>query len=488
MNINFFPIQNFDKAEINSKKTEKTLLPGSVWDKLTTPEGDRLLEIIEKFEKNPTDLKAKEKDYDELMKLFYKGIGLDKNGSGTISKEDQRAALELSALINDAILNDQQNISKIYNPNELKKALDLQNKFRKDLETKPGFKKLLNLVEESDSYNELSEGQKEYQTEKITSYLAENKQGFQKIFKTLSKNKPDELTLEQQEQLKNLKTLAGEKGQSILNKILSTFDEFKAYEFLDPQLSKMDEDPNRGLVSQAKASSTYDNWERRGVDDAKLAEKEDDRPTRTSRRESSETDRILKEILARLEKLEKRCAEKDTDAEKDTEKQASTTPDWLGAITAGLGIAGKFLNITGLGNNQNACCYPPVPCYGSESLNCPSVSYSGRGSAYCPPRPYYVGGDTWPWGRANGINAEYSAFNNYMPSSGSYSATSNPSSTSSSNPYSSSSAYNPINIELNPVFNNNPIQSSASYSGARSSNAAEIRRSFGINMPGICRT
>jgi hypothetical protein len=81
-----------------------------------------------------------------------------------------------------------------------------------------------------------------------------------------------------------------------------------------------------------------------------------------------------------------------------------------------------------------------------------------------------------------------------MPSSGSYSATSNPSSTVSSNPYSnsSSSAYNPINIELKPVFNNNnsPNQtsSSASYSGSRSSNAAEIRRSFGINMPGIRRT
>ncbi|MFM7457630.1 MAG: hypothetical protein ACKO3R_03085, partial [bacterium] len=84
-------------------------------------------------------------------------------------------------------------------------------------------------------------------------------------------------------------------------------------------------------------------------------------------------------------------------------------------------------------------------------------------------------------GRANGINSEYSAFNNYMPSSGSYSATSNPSSTSSSNPYSSSSAYNPITISVNPVFNNNPIQSSASYSGSGSSNAAEIRRHFGIS-------
>ena len=123
------------------------------------------------------------------------------------------------------------------------------------------------------------------------------------------------------------------------------------------------------------------------------------------------------------------------------------------------------------------------------SAYCPPASYSGGGSAYCPPRPYYVGDDTYPWGRVIGSNGAgingTSAFNNYMPSSGSYSSASNPSSTSSSNPYSN------INIELNPVFkpvfnnNNSPIQTS--YSGARSSNAAEIKRNIS-NMPGIRRT
>ena len=109
------------------------------------------------------------------MRLFYKGVGLDEKGKGTITKENQRAAFELSALIGDAILQDQQNIRKTYSDDELKKALEWQNQFRKALEG-TNFKQLLSA--QGSSYTELSEGQKEYQTEKITSYLAENKKDF----------------------------------------------------------------------------------------------------------------------------------------------------------------------------------------------------------------------------------------------------------------------------------------------------------------------
>jgi hypothetical protein len=464
-------IPNFDRAFILRVESNRTL-PGSVWKKLTTPEGDisegdRLLDIIEKFEKNPTDLKAKEEEYPELLKLFYKGIGLKEDGTGTISEENEIAAFQLSDLINDAILHNQQNTKNGYTSGQLKDALKLQNKFREDLE-KTDFSKLLKKVAKGGSNTKLSEGQKEYQTEKITSYLAENNKAFAKIFQKLSQPNSS-LTVDEELKLKNLKTLAdGPRGRNILNDILRTFNELKDYSFTDANLKAMKKAPT-DLLDQADTASIYDNWEKRGIDDGKLAEKDDNKEKKTSRRGS--TDRILEKILARLEKLENQCAEK------ETEKQASTTPDWLSAISGIATIASNI--ITGLGNNnQNYCCYPPVPC-------------SGRGSAYCPPpRPYYVGGNTWPWGSTNGC----SAFNNYMPSSGSYSATSNPSSTVSSNPYSnsSSSAYNPINIELKPVFNNNnsPNQtsSSASYSGSRSSNAAEIRRSFGINMPGIRRT
>jgi hypothetical protein len=460
MNINFFDIPSFDRAFILARKSNKTL-PASVRDNLSEEEEEKLLEIIEEFEKPPTDLNAKKEKYAELMKLFYKGIGLDENGKGTISEKDQRAALELSGLINDAILQDQQNIKGDYNSYQLKDALKLQNEFRKDLE-KTDFGKLLKV--KGSSYTELSEGQKEYQTEKITSYLAENKKDFKDIFEKLSAGKYSDLTSEQKEKLKNLKTLAGKNGQKILNDILHTFKEFKDYSFTNADLTKMKETPGE-LLEQAVPENINpnDNWERVvKTKDKPKSEQDTDKPTRRSSRES-DTDGIL----ARLEKLEER------DTDKDPKVKKSST-NWLDAINAGLNIAGKFLNITGLGNNnQDYCCYSPAPCYGGGGY---------RQRPICG-QPYYVGGSTWPWGGENGI---YSAFNKYMPSSGSYSATSNPSSTSSSNPYSSSSAYNPINISVNPVFNNSPTQSSSSnsYSGSRSSNAAEIRRIFG-NMPGI---
>lgn len=466
MHINpFFSIREF-QAWFLARKSDEAL-PDTVIENLSEGEKNdkaiRLLEIIQEFEKSPTDIEAKEEKYPELMKLFYKGIGLDEKGKGTISPENERAAIELSGLINDAILQDQQNISGKYSPEQLNKALKLQDRFRKNLED-TDFKKILTADKVNDT--EIIAGRNDYQTEKITSYLAENKKDFTQIFQELSKAKPDlkNLTTEQKEELENLKTLAGEKGQNALNKILSSFKDFKDYSFTNATLTRMKKTHNAPLLDQANTESTHSQWRKLK---AKPDSEEDGRP---SKRGSNKTDRILEKILARLEKLE------DRDTEKETEKQASTAPDWLSAISGIATIASNI--ITGLGNNnQNYCCYPPVPC-------------SGRGSAYCPPpRPYYVGGNTWPWGSTNGC----SAFNNYMPSSGSYSATSNPSSTVSSNPYSnsSSSAYNPINIELKPVFNNNnsPNQSSASYSGARSSsNAAEIRRSFGINMPGIRRT
>ena len=443
MNVNF-SIPNFDKAHVLARKSDGTL-PGSVKDNLSDEEQKELLEIIEEFEKSPTDLKAKEDKYSKLMELFYKGIGLDEKGKGTISEKNQRAALELSGLINDAILQYQQNIDGDYNSSQLKDALKLQKQFRQDLE-KTDFKKLLMADKGKDT--EISAGQKEYQTEKITSYLAENKENFTKIFQELSKTKPDlkNLTETQKEELKNLQTLAGKKGQNILNTILSTFKDFKEYSFTNADLTKMKKNTDARLLEQATKESSYDNWERLETKPKSKEKDEDDKETRTSRRES----RALKRILARLEKLEER------DTEQDTEYERPSTPGWLGAIHAGLGIAGKFLNITGLGNNnQDYCCYSPAPCYGGGGY---------RGPIYR--QPYYVGGDTWPWGRANGVNSEYSAFNNYMPSSGSY-----------------ASAYNPISIEVNPIFNNNPTQtsSSTSYSGSRSSNMAAIRSSFGIS-------
>jgi|694.fasta_scaffold00001_289 dsDNA-binding SOS-regulon protein len=467
MNVNVFGIPNFDKAHVLARKSDGTL-PGSVRDNLSDEEEKRLLEIIEEFEKSPTDLKVKKEKYAELMKLFYKGIGLDEKGKGTISEKDQRAALELSGLINDAILQDQQNIDGSYNASQLKDALELQNKFRKDLE-KTDFKNLLKADKGKDT--EISAGQKEYQTEQITSYLAENKEDFTKIFQELSKEKPDltKFTETQKEKLKNLKTLAGEKGQNILNTILSTFKDFKEYSFTNADLTKMKQTTDAKLLEQATKPSIPDNWERvKPKPDGKPRSKDTDNDTSTSRsgRGSCDTSGILEKILARLEKLE------NGDTDKDTKKRQSSAPGWL-TVISGLADAAAKVIPSLINNNQDYCCYSPAPCYGGGGYQQHPICR----------RPYYVGGDTWPWGRANGINSEYSAFNNYMPSSGSYSAISNPSSTSSSNPYSSSSAYNPISISVNPVFNNSPTQSSSSnsYSGSRSSNVAAIRRSFGIN-------
>ena len=449
MNVNFFGIPNFDKAHVLARKSDETL-PGSVRDNLSDEEEEKLLEIIEEFEKSPTDLKAKKEKYAELMKLFYKGIGLDQNGKGTISEKDQRAALELSGLINDAILQDQQNIDGDYNSSQLKEALKLQNDFRKDLE-KTDFKKLLTADKGRDT--EISAGQKEYQTERITSYLAENKEDFTKIFQELSKEKPDltKLTEAQKEKLKNLKTLAGEKGQNILNTILSTFKDFKEYSFTNADLTKMNQNADAKLLEQARVAAPNANWERKPK-----SRQDTDQSTRRSNRKSCGTDGILERILARLE-------------EKDT-KVKKSPPGWL-TVLSGIADAASKVIPSLINNNQDYCCYSPAPCYG------------GGGYRQRPiyGQPDYVGGSTWPWGGENGI---YSAFNNYMPSSWSYSSTSNPSSTSSSNPYIS---FNPA-ITVNPIFNNNnnPIQSSSSnsYSGSRSSNAAEIRRILG-NMPGI---
>jgi hypothetical protein len=486
MNINFFDIPSFDRAFILARKSNKTL-PGSVRDNLTSDEETRLLEIIEEFEKSPTNLKAKNKDYDELMKLFYKGIGLDEKGKGTITKENQRAAFELSALINDAILQDQQNIRKTYSDDELKKALELQNKLRKDLE-KTDFEKLLKA--KGSSYTELSEGQKEYQTEKITSYLAENKKDFKDIFEKLSEGK--NLNENQQGKLKNLTKLSGTgiNGQTILNDILHTFKEFKDYSFTNVNLTKMQETPGE-LSEQAVPEniSPNDNWERikpksnKDDDDGSSYVDDSDRSSSRSGRDR-EISELLRKILARLDGINPgnnnrynnttnrgngrnsnncncgNCSSCSNNGNNGNNGN-NDIPSWARNIGLGLNLAGQFLNITGLGNNnQNGGCYSPAPCYG------------GGSPSSCPPIPYYVGGNTWPWGGANGINGQYGASNNAIPSS------------VSSNPYSTASAYNNtpvnVNVRVNPVFNNNPYMVSNS-SALSSSNAYNLRRGFGIS-------
>ena len=493
MSIDFFSIPSFDRAFILARKSNKTL-PGSVRDNLSGKEEERLLEIIEGFEKDPTNLTAKNKDYDELMKLFYKGVGLDEKGKGTITtKENQRAAFELSALIGDAILQDQQNIRKTYSDDELKKALELQNQFRKALE-QTDFKELL--MAKGSSYTEPSEGQKEYQTEKITSYLAENKEYFKQIFKDLSQG-----TIVFDTKLDHLKTLAKGNSKDILNDILHTFNEFKDYSFSDVNLTRMKSTPGTPLRDQANPEyiSPNDNWERLSTldDDDRSSNDDNDRSSRSSR-ECRETLRILEKILARLEKLDpdndgvinnssgargsgnnrssnrssnrsnNRCNCANCNSCNNADNSSSNgnngnndIPSWARNIGLGLNLAGQFLNITGLGNNnQNGGCYSPPPCYGGGS---PSP---------CPPMPYYVGGNTWPWGGANGINGQYGASNNAIPSS------------VSSNPYSTASAYNNtpvnVNVRVNPVFNNNPYMVSNS-SALSSSNAYNLRRGFGIS-------
>jgi hypothetical protein len=493
MSSDFFSIPNFDQRWILARKSNGTL-PGRVRDNLSSKEQKRLLEIIEEFEKSPTDLKAKEEKYPELMKLFYKGVGLDEKGKGTITtKENQRAAFELSALIGDAILQDQQNIRKTFKTEpELQKALKLQKNFRNDLE-KTDFKDLL--MAKGSSSTELSEGQKEYQTEKITSYLAENKESFKKTFEDLSQG-----TIVFDEKLSNLKTLAKGNTKDILNDILHTFKEFKDYSFTDGNLTRMKKTSGALLRDQANPEyiSPNDNWERLTTpgDDGRSSNDDEGSSSSSrggSRGDSETTNRILRRILARLEKLDPdndgvnnsngargsrnnrcncgNCANCNScnNANNSSSNGNNDIPSWARNIGLGLNLAGQFLNITGLGNNnQNGCCYSPAPCYGGGSPSpCPPPY---QPPSFCPPMPYYVGGNTWPWGGTNGINGQYGAFNNAIPSS------------VSSNPYSTASAYNPVNVNVrvNPVFNNNPYMASNS-SALSSSNSYNLRRGFGIS-------
>ncbi|NBV98062.1 MAG: hypothetical protein EBR67_00950 [Proteobacteria bacterium] len=482
MNIDFFSIPSFDRAFILARKSNKTL-PGSVRDNLSDKEEERLLEIIEGFEKDPTDLKAKNKDYDELMKLFYKGIGLDEKGKGTITKENQRAAFELSALISDAILQDQQNIGKTYSDNKLNEALKLQNKFRKALEG-TNFKRLLSA--RGSSYTELSEGQKEYQTEKITSYLAENKKDFKDIFEKLSKG--EKLNEDQQRKLKNLTKLSGTgiNGQNILNDILHTFKEFQGYSFTHVNLMKMKKTFGK-LLEQAvhENINPNDNWERikpksnKDDDDGSSYVDDSDRSSSRSGRDR-EISELLRKILARLDGINPGNNNRYNNTNRGNGRNSnncncgntnngnnggnSAIPSWLQALGFGITNIGlPLVNLFGLGNNnQNGGCYSPPPCY------------AGGSPSPCLPIPYYVGGNTWPWGGANGINGQYGASNNAIPSS------------VSSNPYSTASAYNNtpvnvnVNVRVNPVFNNNPYMVSNS-SALSSSNAYNLRRGFGIS-------
>jgi hypothetical protein len=486
MSSEFFSIPNFDQRWILARKSNGTL-PGSVRDNLSPKEQKRLLEIIEEFEKNPTKLEAKNKDYDELMGLFYKGVGLDEKGKGTITtKETQRAAFELSALIGDAILQDQQNVRKTYNDNELNEALKLQNKFRKDLE-KTNFKDLL--MAKGSSHTELSEGQNEYQTEKITSYLAENKEHFKKIFDDLSQDKG---TIVFDGKLDNLKTLAKGKSKDILNDILHTFNEFKDYSFDNVNLTRMKK--TSGALLRDQANPEYigpnDNWERiksksksnKDDDDGSSYVGDSDRSSSRSGRDR-EISELLRKILARLDGINpgnnnntnrgngrnsNNCNCGNCNSCNNANNGNNDIPSWARNIGLGLNLAGQFLNITGLGNNnQNCGCYSPAPCYGGGSpSSCPCPP------SPCPPIPYYVGGNTWPWGGTNGINGQYGAFNNAIPSS------------VSSNPYSTASAYNNtpvnVNVRVTPVFNNNPYMVSNS-SALSSSNAYNLRRGFGIS-------
>jgi hypothetical protein len=496
--VNFFGINNLDKAEILLTGSNGTL-PESVRDRLSIDEQEKLLEIIEGFE-GTTDVREKEAKYSELMKLFYKGIGLDPNepDTGKIPEEKQnwRAAFELSALINDAILPDQQNIGNIgnkYNDKQLKDGLGLQNRLRKDLE-KTDFRRLLELG--GGPYSTLAEGRKEYQTEKITSYLAENKDDFAKIFQKLSNgSKVTDLTRTQQDQLSNLQRLAGENGKTVLNTIFRTFRDFKDYSFTNTKLTTMG-NKSETFAKQATGKSAYGNWVTvkgsRGSGDSDDDEGSSSSSRRGSLGDSETTNRILRRILARLEKLDPNndgvnnsngargsrnnrsnnrcncgnCANCNSCNNADNSSSNGNNgnndiPSWARNIGLGLNLAGQFLNITGLGNNnQNGGCYSPPPCYGGGS---PSP---------CPPMPYYVGGNTWPWGGANGINGQYGASNNAIPSS------------VSSNPYSTASAYNNtpvnVNVRVNPVFNNNPYMVSNS-SALSSSNAYNLRRGFGIS-------
>jgi len=446
MNINFFSISNYDRAFILARKSDGTL-PDTVWERLGTKEGEELLGIIKKIEDNPTDIKQKKQDYSRIMELYYKGIGLDKNGQGTIAEKDKRAALELGGLINDAILQDQQNIKGTYKADDLKEALNIQNQFRNDLEKNNSLKELISTDQGSD--NEINAWQKEYQTEKITSYLAKNKDKFADIFKKLSSS--GTLNSEEKEMLANLRKLAGEKGQSILNTILGTFKEFKDYDFTDSKMTKMKKVKDSPLIEQAATASTFSRWK----EVSKTKEDTDENTVDDndcSCDEDNSTKRILDRIIKRLEKLT------DNFQERERPDREIEMPRWLQAINAGIGVAGNFLRTTGLGAYEN-CCYTPLPCYGG--------GYNPR--QFCR-IPIWTDGDTWPWGRTGGgVPSNNFGFGPYMPSSSS--VINDP----------ANNNYSPINVTVNPIFNNNPNQSNSNAirnSPSLSSNIYEISQQF----------
>ncbi|MFZ4085126.1 MAG: hypothetical protein ACOYK1_06280 [Vampirovibrionia bacterium] len=500
--VNFRSIPSFNVPMIFAAESNGTL-PESVRDRLTPGEQKRLLEIIVGFEKDPKNLQAKQDKYPELMELYYKGIGLKKDGTGTIPPEKQnyRAAFELADLINDAILQDQQNIRGGYSSDQLRAALKLQDKLREDLE-KTDFDRLLQIDRGED--NTISGDQKQYQTEKITSYLATYNSDFQKIFKDLAGSKRvEQLTASQQEKLADLRKLSdGKDGQAILNTILSTFKEFKDYSFTDAKLTTMKCTPDRPLTPQATGTSAFGNWVTAGSSGrdgdrssgrSRFEDDDDGRSSSRSRRSSNDCCDILERILARLEGMINpgnnnrynngnnsynnwnrgngrnnysnncncgscpSCFNNGNNGNNwnngnngNNGNNDDGIPPTLRAIGYGINNIGLPLaNLLGLGNNnRNGCCYPPT---GGSPGYCPPPS---QPPGYCPPTPYYVGGNTWSWGGANGAQT---LSNN---PGGSFSSSNN-------FPY---SPYNPINIEFNPIINNNPsvISDNTAGSSARS--------------------
>ncbi len=217
---------------------------------------------------------------------------------------------------------------------------------------------------------------------------------------------------------------------------------------------------NTKLTEQAETQSTFSNWERVAETTDNDDEDEDTVNNRDcSCDEDNSTKRILNRIARRLERLE---------TENSRESSDDNMPGWLQAINAGIGVAGNFLRTTGLGAYGN-CCYTPSPCYGG-------------GGGYNPGQfcrtPIWTDGDTWPWGRTGGgVSSNNFGFGSYMPSSSS----SNPFSSSTSNSNPSNNNYSPINVTVNPVFNNNPNQSNSSLirnTPTFSSNQYEIKQQF----------
>lgn len=496
-NINSINIANFNKPHILASQSYN-MLPVSVIKRLGDKDAKDLLETIQKFENDPLNVRYKGDNYDKLMDLFTRGTNL--NGS-LLEKED---AFQLVNLMIDAILQNQQNTgNEKYRQKHLAQALQLQDQLFDDLEKNGGFRSLLS-TGAKDPNTHINRYVREYQTEKITTYLAQNQDKFSRIFEKLNQKKS--LTNDEKTLYSDLKKLAGdgENGRLVLNGILRTFEKFKKYSF-GKSYNGVSIDDNATLSQQAGSSSSFERWRAISSNDdnpssssrssgrSRFEDDDDDdrRSSSRSRRYSNDCCDILERILARLEKLDpdndgvinnssgargsgnnrssnrsnNRCNCANCNSCNNADNSSSNgnngnndIPSWA---RLGLNLAGQFLNITGLGNNnQNCGCYSPAPCYGGGS---PSP---------CPPMPYYVGGNTWPWGGANGINGQYGASNNAIPSS------------VSSNPYSTASAYNNtpvnVNVRVNPVFNNNPYMVSNS-SALSSSNAYNLRRSFGIS-------